>query len=242
MGHPWSRHGERAKTPHTSSNSIFLASGFHPGDAEAANLPCVNGLRLGAPLLGPPFQRAFNIELIADKSTLPSAAGVSAAGLSVPARYTPSMPSPNSTLANPCHNIENSASNHAAHRVLSKIFVHSDRGPLFHAQAHLTLCLVHLEHLGLDHLAHPEHVLRVMNVLFGADLADVNHALNSVRKLNEGAEFGEAGNRSLDGRTHRKLLLYLRPGIAQRLFQAQGEAALAHVHSENHRFHRVALS
>src|SRR5271168_1243409 len=66
-----------------------------------------------------------------------------------------------------------------------------------------------------------------MNAFLGADLAHVDHAFHPVRKLYERAEFGEAGNRSFDCRARRKFSLDLGPGVAQRLLEAQGEAAFA---------------
>ena len=122
--------------------------------------------------------------------------------------------------------------------MFGKIFIQSGRNQLLHAQPQLPLCLVHFEHLGLDDLPNLQHVLRVMDAFLGADLAHVDHAFHPIRKLHERAELGEAGHRSFDYRARRKLLLDLGPGIAQRLLEAQREAAFAHIHAQDHRFHR----
>ena len=49
-------------------------------------------------------------------------------------------------------------------------------GGLLDAQAELTLFFVEVEDFGFDDLAGAEDVLRAFDALFGADLADVDHA------------------------------------------------------------------
>ena len=47
---------------------------------------------------------------------------------------------------------------------------------------------IDFEHLRLHHLAHLQHVLRMIDALLGADVADVDHALDAFGKLHERAE------------------------------------------------------
>jgi len=73
-----------------------------------------------------------------------------------------------------------------------------------------------------------------------ADFADVNHALNAFSKLHEGAKLRQARHRPFDHRARRKFFCHSRPGIAQRLLQAERDAAFSRVHSENHGFDGLA--
>src|SRR5271157_1971304 len=80
----------------------------------------------------------------------------------------------------------------------------------------------------------------MVDALLGADLADVNHALDALAKLHKRAELGEARDRPFDHRADRESLPNFSPWITQRLLQAERNAAFAGVHSENHHFHRLA--
>src|ERR1700689_5346590 len=87
---------------YANTKSIFLASGANGLTRKLRICPTLKPSGLAALLLGPPVQRAFNIELSADKSTRPSPVDASATAASAPVGHVPSMPSPSSTLATPC--------------------------------------------------------------------------------------------------------------------------------------------
>ena len=94
------------------------------------------------------------------------------------------------------------------------VFIQTGRNQLLHAKAQLPLFQIQFEHLGLYHLPKFQHVLRMLDALLRTDLADVHHALNAFGKLHEGAELGDAGDRTFDHRARRKFLRCLSPGIA----------------------------
>src|SRR5271157_2294369 len=80
----------------------------------------------------------------------------------------------------------------------------------------------------------------MMDAFLGADLADVDHALDAFGKLHEGAELGEADDWPFDHRADRQSLADVGPWIAQRLLQTQRNAAFARTHSQNNRVHGLA--
>ena len=59
-------------------------------------------------------------------------------------------------------------------------------------------------------------------------------------KLHEGAKLRQARHRPFDHRARRKFLCHRRPGVTQRLLEAEGDAAFSRVHSENHGFDGLA--
>jgi len=86
----------------------------------------------------------------------------------------------------PCH--------HVARLVLSQVFIQSRGNKLLDAQSYLPLVRVDSQDLGLDRLSQFKRVLRMVDTLVGADLAHVDHTLDALGKLHEGAEFGNAGD------------------------------------------------
>ena len=48
---------------------------------------------------------------------------------------------------------------------------------------------IDFQHLGLHRLPDLQHVLRMIDALLGADVADVDHAFHAFGELHEGAEF-----------------------------------------------------
>ena len=81
----------------------------------------------------------------------------------------------------------------------------------------------------------------LVDALFGADVADVNHAFDSFGELHEGAELGQVGDGSFDRRSNLKALRDVRPGITQRLLEPQREAAFAGVDLQDHDLDGLAL-
>src|SRR5208283_3051707 len=124
--------------------------------------------------------------------------------------------------------------------MFGEIFIEAGWNQLFHAQPYETLFRVEREHLSLHHLAGFQNLLRMVDSLLRADLADVNHAFNAFGELHEGAELCQVGYRSLDHSAWRKFLGRSCPGIAERLLQAKRDAAFWCVHSKNYCLHRLA--
>ena len=127
-------------------------------------------------------------------------------------------------------NFYHAASDDIAFFVLGEVFIQAGWNQLFHAQADEPLRRIEREHLRLDDLPGFQHFLRVIDALFRADFADVNHALHAFGKLHEGAELGQARDRPFDHRARRKFLFGRGPGIAQRLLQPERDAAFCRVH------------
>src|SRR5262249_9348296 len=135
--------------------------------------------------------------------------------------------------------------NHAAgyqvsRLVLGEVFIQSGGNQLLHAQAHLPLVLIDRQHLGLNGLAKPEDVLRMMDVLARADLAHVHHPFYSLRELHKRAELGNAGHGPLDHGAGRELFRRLDPGIAQGLFETERDSAFIGIHAQDHRLYGLA--
>ena len=71
--------------------------------------------------------------------------------------------------------------------MLSDEFVKAGGDELLHSQAQLTLFGIDGEQLRFDHLADAKHVAGVVDALFGAHIADVNHAFDALGDLNKRA-------------------------------------------------------
>ncbi len=69
---------------------------------------------------------------------------------------------------------------------------------LLHAELDLALFRRDAQHLSFDNLADAQHILRMIDALFGADLADVNQTLDTVSDLYKGAECHDLGDRTFD--------------------------------------------
>ena len=91
------------------------------------------------------------------------------------------------------------------------------------------------EHLRLDHLADAEHILRMIDALFGADLADVNQALDAVGDLHKRAELHELGHRPFDLRADTEPACNVGPWVGQRLLESERDAAFFGLDAENNR-------
>src|SRR5271170_1440507 len=81
----------------------------------------------------------------------------------------------------------------------------------------------------------------MLDAFLRGDLADVDHAFDALRNLNEGAELSEAGDLTLDHRTRRKLLRGLRERIGQQLLEPQRDPALFELHAEHDNLHALSL-
>ncbi len=82
-------------------------------------------------------------------------------------------------------------------------------------------------------LAGAQDVLWALDALFGADLADVDHAFDAFCDLHEGSELGEAGDGAFDYGAYGQLVGDLGPWIAEGLLEAEGDAALGEVDAED---------
>src|ERR1019366_5169488 len=82
------------------------------------------------------------------------------------------------------------------------------------------------EDKGFDDFADAQNFLRVVDSLFGRDLADVDEAFNALFDLNEGTEVGEAHDRAGDLRANGETRGDFAPRIGEGLLEAEGEAAL----------------
>src|SRR5207245_6183793 len=135
-------------------------------------------------------------------------------------------------------NIGDTARDHVAFLVFGYIFVNGSRLELFHPEPDAPLLAVHIQHDCAHGLALLEDLLRMIDALLGAEIADVDHAFDAVPQIHERAELHQAGYRAFDDTANRKLLLDFGPGVAQRLFQSERNAALAH--TQDHHFDRVS--
>ena len=88
--------------------------------------------------------------------------------------------------------------------MLRDVLVNAGGDELLHAQLDLALFRIDGQHLGLYHLARAQHVLRMVDALFGADLADVNQAFDAFGQLDEGAEVHQLGHRPFNLRADRE--------------------------------------
>src|SRR4029077_3630731 len=129
---------------------------------------------------------------------------------------------------------------HIAFFMFGNVLIQAGRDHLLDAETHVALCAVHVEHLRFHRLPDLEHVLGMIDPFFRADFADVNHSLNALCNLHEGAELGNAHHWPFDHRANTQILCRLDPGITQRLFQSQRNAPLTRVHSQDDRFHGLA--
>ena len=112
---------------------------------------------------------------------------------------------------------------------------------LLHAETDAALLAIHFQHLRLHHLAQLQHILRMIDALLRADIADVDHALDTFGKLHERAELLQAGDRAFHHRAHRELLRRHPPTDRPAPASVPAKCgAPAWIHAEDHDFHRVA--
>src|ERR1700683_2734526 len=109
---------------------------------------------------------------------------------------------------------------------LGQIFVDAGGNQLLDSQLEPPLFAVNLEHLRLHRLPDLQHVTGMADALFGANVTDMNHALNAFGNLHEGAKLSDADDRAFHHRANGKLLRRVDPGVAQRLLQSERNTAL----------------
>src|SRR5262249_46558042 len=81
---------------------------------------------------------------------------------------------------------------------------------------------------------------RVVDALIGAHVADVNHALDALRDLNEGTELGQVRHGTFDYGAHGKFTQHISPGIAERLLEPKRDAAFGGINAEDDHFDNFA--
>src|SRR5579863_8900456 len=91
---------------------------------------------------------------------------------------------------------------------------------LFDPQPQAPFLGIDFEHLRLHRLANLQHVLRMLNAFLGAQIADVNHALDTLGKLNKGAKFSQADDWAFNHRSYGEPVCHGSPGISQRLLES----------------------
>src|ERR1700736_155369 len=124
--------------------------------------------------------------------------------------------------------------------MIGNVFLNAARKQLFYSELHSPLLNIDFEHLRLDRLPNFQNVLRMIDTLLGAHVADVNHALDALGKLHERPDLSQARDWPFDHRAHRKLLRYISPRIAQRLLQAQSDTAISKAYAQNHDLDRAS--
>src|SRR5271163_2776325 len=98
---------------------------------------------------------------------------------------------------------------------------------LLHAQRHTAIFRVDLEHLGGDVFALLEDLVRILDALRPADVANVDEAIEAIFKLNERAKLGDVAHFSGDHHAHGIFFRGEQPGIRLGLLDAEGNAAVA---------------
>src|SRR5690348_6431731 len=113
--------------------------------------------------------------------------------------------------------------------VVGDIFINAGGHHLLDAELETPFLRINFKHLSLDGLADFEHVLRMIDSLLCADVADMNHAFDSFSDLHEYPEVGQTRDWTVDHCTGGELPLSIGPRVAQRLFQSQGHSSLVDV-------------
>jgi len=131
--------------------------------------------------------------------------------------------------------------NNIALSMLSEIFVNTGGNQLLDTQLDLTFIRIDAEHLGFHHLADSQYILRMVDMFFGADFADMDEALNTLCELNKGAELHQAYDGTFNDRAYWKPPRHLSPWIAERLLESQRDTAGVPIHRQNYDFYSVPL-
>src|SRR5262249_41621906 len=118
--------------------------------------------------------------------------------------------------------------------------IEARRHELLHPETQAAFRRIDFEHLRLHHLADLEDVLRMIDALLRADIADVHHAFDAFGDLHERAELLDAGDWSLDDRAECELGGRVGPRVAERLLKSERNAALAGIDAEHNNFDHVA--
>ncbi len=111
---------------------------------------------------------------------------------------------------------------------------------LLDAQRHAAVLRVDLQHLGGNVFALLEHLVRVLDALCPAHIADVHESVESVLDLNERAELRDVPHLARDHHPHRIFSRNHQPGVRLGLFDSQGDAPVARLDVQHHHIHFFA--
>ena len=165
--------------------------------------------------------------------------GLESAGFSVRVQVA-RTPSPNSNARRIARLLDDAARNCVADIVLFEELIKAGGDELFHAELDLSLLGVEGEHLRFDDFADAHDILRMVHVLVGNHLADVDEAFDAFGQFNEGAELHQACDLAFNGGTDGETLRDVLPGIAEGLLEAERDAAGFGVHRKNQRLDGLA--
>src|ERR1035438_4615581 len=94
--------------------------------------------------------------------------------------------------------LDDAAGDDVADLVLGDVFVDLGGDELLDAELDLALFGVDGQDLRFDDLAHAQHFRGMVEAALGGDLADVDQALDTVGKLDEGSEVHQLGDGALN--------------------------------------------
>src|SRR5438270_6196473 len=94
--------------------------------------------------------------------------------------------------------VGHAAANQIALFMLGDVLVDAGGLELLQTEANAPLFAVDFQHHGAYRLAGLEDFLRMVDAFLRADVADVNHAFNSLIKLYKRTELGQTRNRTFD--------------------------------------------
>ncbi len=117
--------------------------------------------------------------------------------------------------------------------MLGDVLVDRGRDQLLHAEADLALAGIDGKNLRLDRLAFAEYFGWMVKSAVGDDLADVDHALNALGDLDEGAEGHELRHRALHLRADGKLAGHFGPWVGEGLLESEGNPAFLRLDVED---------
>ena len=118
--------------------------------------------------------------------------------------------------------------------MLGDVLVDARRDELLHGELDLALAGIDGQHLRLNHLSFAQDFGGVIQPAVSDNLADVDHALNALGDLHEGAEGHELGDWAGNLRTDGELRGHFGPGVGEGLLEAERDAALLRMNVENH--------
>ncbi len=126
--------------------------------------------------------------------------------------------------------------------VLRDVVIDRGRLELPHADADTALFPIDIEDNSAHGLPLRQFFLWMLEPLFIGDVGNVDHTLDPLSQLDEGAELGQVGDRAFDSRADGELFSDGIPGIAERLLVAQGDATVGGVDLEDDCFDAFADS
>src|SRR6476660_4507207 len=101
---------------------------------------------------------------------------------------------------------------------------------LFHPKPNPPPLAVELEYLSFHNLTRLQQFFRMVDALLASDIADVDHALNTVAEIDEYAEVRQISDWGLDDRSDRILCLRVLPRITESLLQTERNALFSRIH------------